>query len=149
MPMAMLILLLAALAGGYWLGRRPRREGDQTVSGGSPEEESEAASPATAVASDPAGIAPVSSNLYDFETLSSLSVAGCWQLKLECNAPENYCRVTAESSPLEGDQGGDASGRTGDPLRWKAPSDAADDDRDPYQGAAVATERAGRQHDDG
>ena len=98
MPMAMLILLLAALAGGYWLGRRPRREGDRTISGGSPDEEPEVASPATAVASDPAGIAPVSSNLYDFETLSSLSVAGNWQLKLECNAPENYCRVTAESS---------------------------------------------------
>ena len=98
MPLAMLILLLAALAGGYWLGRRPRREEDSAGAGGSVEEEPEAASPAPCVASDPAGIAPVSSNLYDFETLSSLAVSGSWQLKLECNAPENYCRVTAESS---------------------------------------------------
>ena len=102
--LVILVLIVAALIGGYWLGTRRGEEGDGGVPGDgalpAPENE-ETAVPAPCVKKERFAGAEVSSHLYHFDVLSQLSVAGCWQLKLECNASENYCRVTTENGLLE------------------------------------------------
>ncbi len=102
--LVILVLIVAALIGGYWLGTRRKEESEAAVPDGgalSPAETEETAVPVPCVKKDRFAGAEVSSHLYHFDTLSQLSIAGCWQLKLECNASENYCRVTTENSLLE------------------------------------------------
>src|SRR5574344_1767964 len=76
------VLILLVLLGGYYLGkvegmRRKKR----------------AASPADDAAADsPDGML---SQQYEFDVLDRLSTSGGWEVKLECNASENFCRVTA------------------------------------------------------
>ena len=102
--LVILVLIVAALIGGDWLGTRRKEESEAAVPDGgalSPAETEETAVPVPCVKKDRFAGAEVSSHLYHFDTLSQLSIAGCWQLKLECNASENYCRVTTENSLLE------------------------------------------------
>lgn len=103
-PFLVISLLFVALIGGYCIGKREPKENkdkkmqsDNQATSSADDELSAESVPAPCSSVEAAGIAPVNSKLFDFATLSQLSVTGCWQVKLECNAHENYCCVTAES----------------------------------------------------
>ncbi len=103
------VLVLALLAG-FLLGqgRKRAKEAASDCRVAASEEEVEAgaelekttAVPADCLSSAEIAGSPISTSLYQFDTLLQLSVAGYWQVKLACNASENYCRVTAETKLL-------------------------------------------------
>ena len=91
-------ILAAAVLCGYWLGRfRLKRPNAPVPGAGDANEEEIVPTPVECVHSDQLANAAVNSSLYHFDKLNQLAVAGCWQVRMECNASENYCRVTTET----------------------------------------------------
>lgn len=77
---------------GYWLGRLHRRDGG-------PSQKGKAAFSAKSGKTETAALSGVPARIeHPFEELPRLSVEGTWQVRLECNAPENRCVVSCEES---------------------------------------------------
>ncbi len=77
------IVLATALFGGYYLGlgrtkTKEKKEKQQTAADN-----------------------PLCSQEYAFAFLDKLSVAGRWQVDVNCSAPENFCRITADSGVID------------------------------------------------
>ena len=79
---------------GYWLGRLHRRDGG-------PSQKGKAAFSAKSGKTETAALSGVPARIeHPFEELPRLSVEGTWQVRLECNAPENRAAFEAYSAEM-------------------------------------------------
>lgn len=92
--LGVVVLLAAAVLGGYWLGRDRKRPAKNNA-GSSEVNSSSGNSAAGEVAQKNTDRKDtLATRVYSFESLNKLSVSGCWRVDIDCAADENSCRIS-------------------------------------------------------